>query len=81
MPVFFCAMIRRADIEQLIVTGQLRSPDYVAGQRGILINFVTGQFELNGNIPGQGRKRITNQLEEIWDANGVLRQRSGIWGS
>jgi len=75
------AMIRRADIEQLIVTGQLRSPDYVAGQRGILINFVTGQFELNGTIPGQGRKRITNQLEEIWDANGVLRQRSGIWGS
>ncbi|MEQ9728506.1 phage tail protein [Pseudomonas sp. WHRI 8822A] len=74
------AMIRRADIEQLIVTGQLRSPDYIAGQRGVLINFVTGQFELNGTIPGQGRRRITNQLEEVWDANGVLRYRSGVWG-
>lgn len=78
---FNSALFDRATIAQLIVTGELRSPDYVAGQQGILINFVTGQFELNGVIPGQGRKRITNQLEEVWDANGVLRQRSGIWGS
>ena len=71
------AMIRRADIEQLIVTGELKSPDYVAGQRGIRLNFVTGEYEMNGSAPGGGRKVDTNRATKIYDANGILRTQLG----
>lgn len=73
------AVINRADIEHLIVSGELRSPDYVAGQKGTLINFVTGFFEINGSVQGGGRMSINNQLVRIYDKNGRLRLRMGIW--
>jgi len=73
------AVIRQADIINLIITGELRSSNYIAGQQGIRINFVTNEFEINGTRPGQGRMNITNQLLTIYDTN-RLRTRLGLWG-
>lgn len=67
------AMIRRADIEQLIVTGELRSPDYVAGSRGIRINFVTNDFEINSPLDNQGRMTISSNRLVVYDENNVDR--------
>lgn len=73
------AVIKQADIINLIVTGVLQSGNYIAGQQGVRINFVTGEFELNGNVPGQGRLNINNQLVRIYDSSNSLRVRLGIW--
>jgi len=73
------AFISQAQIQELIVSGELRSANYVAGSQGIRINFVTGEFEINGVVSGQGRMNITNQLVQVFDANSVLRVRMGIW--
>ncbi len=73
------AIINQADIIQLIITGELKSANYIAGQQGIRINFVTGEFEINGVQPGQGRMNITNRLLTIYDAN-RLRLRMGLPG-
>ena len=67
------AMIRRADIERLIVTGELRSPDYVAGSRGIRINFVTNDFEINSPLDNQGRMTISSNRLVVYDENNVDR--------
>ena len=63
------ALIRRADIEQLIVTGQLKSADYVAGRSGMLLDFVTGLWELNGSVEGEGRLNVRNTLISMYDEN------------
>lgn len=73
------AVIKQADILNLVITGELKSSNYIAGQRGIRINFVTNEFEINGSVTGQGRMNITNQLMRIWDSNNVMRVRLGIW--
>lgn len=74
---FNSAFFDKATIAQLIVTGELKSADYVAGQRGILINFVSGVFEVNGSVPGGGRLTINNQLIQLFDENGVARVKLG----
>jgi hypothetical protein len=71
------AVISQADILNLIVTGELRSGNYIAQQQGIRINFVTGEFELNGAFPGGGRKLDTNRGSKIFDNNNVLRTQLG----
>ncbi|WGK60494.1 DUF1983 domain-containing protein [Halopseudomonas sp. SMJS2] len=71
------AVIKQADIINLIVTGVLQSPDYVQGMAGIRLNFVTGEFELNGSVPGQGRTTTTNRATKVYDGNGVLRVQLG----
>ncbi|MGH8382637.1 host specificity protein J [Pseudomonas sp.] len=71
------AFIRQADIVNLIVTGTLRSGDYVPGVSGIMLNFVTGQFELNGSFPGAGRSTHTNRSLRFWDANNMKRLQLG----
>jgi len=73
------AIINQADIINLIITGELKSSNYIQGQRGIRMNFMTSEFEVNGVHPGQGRTNITNQLIQIYDVNGVLRVRMGVW--
>jgi len=73
------AIINQADIINLIITGELKSSNYVAGQQGIRINFVTNEFEINGVRPGQGRMNITHQLLSFYDTT-RLRGRLGIWG-
>lgn len=72
------AVINQADIVNLIVTGELRSGNYVAGQQGIRINFVTGQFELNGSGTGQTRMTIDNQWLRLYHPNGVKGLELGI---
>jgi len=71
------AVINQADIVNLIVTGELRSGNYVAGQQGIRINFVTNEFEVNGAVAGQGRTNMTNRGIRVYDGNDVLRVKLG----
>ena len=71
------AVIKQADIVNLIVTGVLQSSNYVAGQSGIRLNFVTGEFEMNGSVPGQGRMTTTHRATKVYDGNGVLRVQLG----
>lgn len=71
------AVINQADIVKLVVTGELRSGNYVPQQQGIRINFVTGEYELNGVVPGQGRKVDTNRATKFYDVNNVLRTQLG----
>src|SRR5690606_36866032 len=42
------AVIQQADILNLIVTGELKSANYIAGQQGIKTNFATSEFDVNG---------------------------------
>lgn len=55
-----------------------QSINYVAGTTGWYMG-ADGTVEINGNIAGQGRLRITNQLIQVFDTNGILRVRLGIW--
>lgn len=71
------AVIKQADIVNLIVTGVLQSGNYVAGQQGVRINFVTGEFEMNGVVPGQGRTTMTNRGVKVVDNNNIVRVRLG----
>ncbi|MCT8165020.1 MULTISPECIES: phage tail protein [unclassified Pseudomonas] len=73
------AIINQADIINLIITGELKSSNYVAGSQGIRINFVTNEFEINGVRAGQGRMNVTNQLLTVYDQT-RMRVRLGIWG-
>lgn len=72
------AIIKQADIINLIVTGELRSANYVAGQQGIRINFVNNTFEVNGTVAGQGRMTLNNQRVRIFHANGNLAVDLGV---
>lgn len=73
------AIINQADIINLIITGELKSANYIPGQQGIRINFLTNEFEINGVRPGMGRMNITNQLLTVYDT-ARMRVRLGIWG-
>ena len=70
------AVIRQADIINLIVTGVLKSGNYIAGTQGIRIDFVSGNFEINGSSGG-GRQTINNAGGKVYDAGGVKRYQ---WG-
>lgn len=61
-----------------LVATAAQSPNYVAGSTGWSLK-EDGTVEINGNVAGQGRIRITNQLIQVFDLNGVLRVRMGIW--
>ncbi|MFV3316578.1 phage tail tip fiber protein [Pseudomonas sp. NY15374] len=73
------AIINQADIINLIITGELKSANYIPGQQGMRINFVTNEFEINGIRPGLGRMNITHQLLTVYDT-ARMRMRLGIWG-
>lgn len=73
------AIINQADIINLIITGELKSSNYVAGSQGIRINFVTNEFEINGVRPGVGRMNINNQMLTVHDTT-RMRVQLGIWG-
>lgn len=72
------AMIKAASIDFLKISDTLQSTNYVANSTGWKL-WKNGTFELNGPVAGGGRMRITNQLIQVYDANGVLRVRLGIW--
>lgn len=72
------AIIQNASIDFLKVSDTVQSDNYVQGQTGWKL-YKSGQFEINGVVPGQGRMRIDNQTVQVFDNNGTLRVRLGIW--
>ena len=69
-------MVKQADIINLIITGVLQSPGYVPETGVIRLNFVTEEFEMNGNVPGQAHDNHQPGTKVI-DANGVVRVQIG----
>jgi len=59
------AIISQADIINLIITGELKSADYIAGQRGIRINFVTNEIEINKSTD-DGRVTTNGDGMKVW---------------
>lgn len=72
------AFIQDATITMAKIAGALQSDDYVAGQQGWQLD-KAGNLEFNGSIAGGGRLSINNQLVRVYDENGTLRVRLGVW--
>ncbi|EMX8730201.1 phage tail protein [Pseudomonas aeruginosa] len=72
------AMIQDGSITNAKIGSSIQSDNYVAGETGWRLT-KSGQFEINGTVPGQGRLKITNQLIEVFDSNDMRRVRLGIW--
>ncbi|WP_164075756.1 phage tail tip fiber protein, partial [Stenotrophomonas maltophilia] len=53
------AMIQDGSITNAKIGSSIQSDNYVAGQTGWRLT-KSGQFEINGTVPGQGRITITN---------------------
>lgn len=49
------------------------------GQKVWRLNMRTGEMQFNGTSTGAGRLVISNNLVSVYDGNGVLRVRMGIW--
>lgn len=71
------AFIGEGWITNAMIGNYIQSNNYVAGSVGWRLD-KGGTFEINGSN-GQGRKVITATQELVYDANGTLRMRSGIW--
>lgn len=71
------ALIGDGWIDNAKIGDFIQSTDYVAGVRGWKISKSGNSFELNGS--GGGRLSITNQLIQVFDGNGTLRVRLGMW--
>lgn len=61
-----------------IAVNNIQSDNYVAGVSGWRL-LQDGTFEINGSATNGGRIQITNTLFLVYDANGTLRVRMGIW--
>lgn len=72
------AIIGDATITMAKIADTLQSNNYIAGVQGWRLT-KSGGFEINGNVAGQGRLTINNQLVQVFGSNGVLRVRMGIW--
>ncbi|MBT2116414.1 host specificity protein J [Dyella sp. LX-66] len=72
------ALIGDGWINNAMIGDYIQSTDYVANQRGWKISKSGNSFELNGS-GGGGRLLITNTLVQVFDGNGVMRVRLGIW--
>nr|WP_312968705.1 phage tail protein [Pseudomonas sp.] len=72
------AVIGDATISWLKIGDDVQSSDYVAGQRGWRLS-KGGSIEFNGVVSGGGRLTVTNQLIQVFDPNGTLRVRLGIF--
>lgn len=72
------ALIGNGSITNAKIGSVIQSDNYVANTTGWKLD-KAGNFEINGNVAGQGKLTITNQLVSVYDAAGVLRVRMGIW--
>ncbi|KPY67249.1 Prophage PssSM-02, tail fiber/host specificity protein [Pseudomonas syringae pv. syringae] len=72
------AFIEDASIGVAKLTQSLQSSDYVAGQRGLKINFVTGEFEYNSALGGGGRQTVNSAGGKVFDEKGQIRYQ---WGN
>lgn len=73
------ALIGDGWITNAMIGDYIQSTDYVPGQRGWRISKSGNSVEINGS-DGRGRLVITNTLVLVYDANGTLRVRMGLWG-
>ena len=71
------AFIQDASIGVAKLTQSIQSANYVPGQTGLKINFVTGEFELNSTIGVGGRQTINNRGGKVYDELGAKRYQ---WG-
>ena len=71
------AFIKDGTITNAKIGNVIQSNNFVPNQRGWQIN-KNGTFQLNGP-GGTGRLEITNNLVRVFDSNGRLRVRLGIW--
>lgn len=62
------ALIGTAWITNAMIGNVIQSNNYVSGQTGWKLD-KSGTFEINGNVPGQGRMNITNQRIRIYHPN------------
>ena len=73
------AFIQDGSISMLKISEALQSDDYLPAQRGWRLD-KAGGIEFNGRVAGGGRLSISNSVVSVYDKNGVLRVRLGIWG-
>lgn len=71
------AFIQDASIGVAKLTQSIQSANYVPGTTGLMINFVTGEFELNSTVGVGGRQTINNRGGKVFDENGYKRYQ---WG-
>jgi len=71
------AFIGEGWITNAMIGNYIQSINYAAGSVGWRLD-KGGTFEINGSN-GAGRKVITATEERVYDANGTLRMRSGLW--
>ncbi|KPC56525.1 putative phage host specificity protein [Pseudomonas amygdali pv. morsprunorum] len=72
------AFIQDASIGVAKLTQSLQSSNYIAGQQGLKINFVTGEFEFNSATGDGGRQTINNAGGKVYDENQMRRYQ---WGN
>ncbi|EPF68258.1 phage tail protein [Pseudomonas syringae] len=72
------AFIQDASIGVAKLTQSLQSSNYIAGQQGLKINFVTGEFEFNSATGDGGRQTINNAGGKVYDENQTKRYQ---WGN
>lgn len=71
------AFIQDASIGVAKLTQSIQSANYVPGRTGLMINFVTGEFELNSTVGVGGRQTINNRGGKVYDESDVKRYQ---WG-
>lgn len=72
------AFIQDATISMAKIAEALQSDDYIPGKQGWQLD-KAGNLEFNGSIEGGGRLSINNQQVRVYDENGTLRVRLGVW--
>ena len=71
------AFIQDASIGVAKLTQSIQSENYVPGKTGLMINFVTGEFELNSAVGEGGRQIVNNRGGKVYDENNIKRYQ---WG-
>jgi len=71
------AFIQDASIGVAKLTQSIQSENYVPGKTGLMINFVTGEFELNSTVGEGGRQIVNNRGGKVYDENNIKRYQ---WG-
>lgn len=70
------AFIANGSITMLKIGDALQSDNYVAGSTGWRL-LKNGQFEINGNVAGQGKMIMTNRSLRVYDGNNIKRVQLG----
>ena len=71
------ALIKNGSITNAMIGNVIQSNDYVAGYSGWRLD-KNGNLEINGRA-GNGRLTINNNIIAVYDGNGVLRVRMGLF--